>query len=437
MTSNPSAVCHPPSAFDQRHRRRVVITGIGPVAACGVGLHDFWAGSLAQKSLIRRVTAFDTSLYKASSCGVVPDWNPLRFFPPHRLKRLDRYAQFAVASALLALEDATLPWAKDRMQDRVGVSFGSALGGIANAETEHTRFLEKGPRGVHQTLGLQVFGGSGHANIAIECGFRGPGITNCNSCASGVVAVGEALRYIRDGMADVMIAGGAEAPLSPLTFGAFDFIHTMSRFSGEPAHLACRPFDAERDGFVMGEGACSLVLEEFGHATARGAHIYAEVLGYALNNDAYHMTSPHPDGYSVTRCMTDALANAGVAPEQIDYINPHASSTQLNDANEIACIKRVFGDHARKLCMSGTKPYTAHPFGASGALETAICALAIDRDFLPPTLNHQTTDPACDLDIIPNAGRHQRIDYALNNAFGFGGINSAIVLGRPAPQTRD
>jgi 3-oxoacyl-[acyl-carrier-protein] synthase II len=411
-------------------RRRVVITGIGPIAICGTGLQDFWAGILAQKSPIRRVTEFDTSRFKASCCGDIPDWNSARFFPPHRLKRLDRYAQFAVASALLALDDAKLPWSHERPQDRTGVSFGSALGGIANAEAEHTRFLEKGPRAVHQTLGLQVFGGSGHANIAIECGFRGPGITNCNSCASGVVAVGEALRYIRDGLADVMIAGGAEAPISPLTFGAFDFIHTMSRFAGEPAHLACRPFDRERDGFVMGEGGASLVLEELGHATARGAHIYAEVLGYSLNNDAHHMTSPHPDGESVTRCMRDALADAGVAPAQVGYINAHASSTQLNDANEIACVKRVFGEHARGLAISGTKPYTAHPLGATGAMETAICALAIDRGFIPPTLNHHTPDPACDLDIVPNEGRHQRVDHAMNNAFGFGGINSSIVLGR-------
>jgi 3-oxoacyl-[acyl-carrier-protein] synthase II len=423
-----SAICHLPS--DSRARRRVVITGIGPVAACGIGRETFWAGILAQKSPIRHVTEFDTSQFKASCCGAVDGWDPAQFFSPHRRKRLDRYAQFAVASALLALDDAKLPWSREHPQDRIGVSFGSALGGISNAEAEHTHFLEKGPRAVHQTLGLQVFGGSGHANIAIECGFRGPSITNCNSCASGVVAVGEALRYIRDGLADVMIAGGAEAPLSPLTFGAFDFIHTMSRFAGEPAALACRPFDHERDGFVMGEGGCSLVVEEYEHAVARGAHIYAEVLGYALNNDAHHMTSPSPDGDMVAKCMATALADAGVEPSQIGYINAHASSTHLNDANEVACIKRVFGSHARALAVSGTKPYTAHPFGASGALEAAICALVIDRGFIPPTLNHRTSDPACDLDIVPNEGRHQRVDFVLNNAFGFGGINSSIVLKR-------
>src|SRR5450432_3452213 len=246
-----------PSTSDFRHlpkRRRVVITGLGPITCIGTGRDDFWRGILAEKSGITRITSFDTSELRARNGGEIRDWNPAHFFPPHRLKRLDRYAQFAVASALLALEDAGLAWSRDRPQQRIGVSFGTALGGIANAEAEHVRFLHKGTNGVNQTLALQVFGGSAHSNIAIECGFRGVGTTNSNSCASGTVAVGEAMRYIRDGMADVMVAGGAEAPLSPLTFGAFDFIRTMSRWAGDPP-LACKPFDLNRDGFVMGEGA--------------------------------------------------------------------------------------------------------------------------------------------------------------------------------------
>jgi len=241
--------------------------------------------------------------------------------------------------------------------------------------------------------------------------------------------VGEALRYIRDGMADVMIAGGAEAPLSPLTYGAFDFIKTMSRWQGDPS-LACRPFDKLRDGFVMGEGGASLVIEELEHARRRGAHIYAEVLGYALNNEAYHMTSPLPGGEAVSQCMRDALRDAGIEPAQVDYINAHASSTQMNDANESACIRGVFGDHANHLAVSGTKAYTAHPLGATGAIEAALCALAIERDYIPPTLNWQDADPACDLDIVPNHGRPHRLDYVMSNAFGFGGINSCAVLGR-------
>ena len=414
-------------------RRRAVITGIGPITCIGTGLDAFWRGILAQKSGVSRITSFDTNEYHAHNGGEIRDWDPKVFFPPHRLKRLDRYAQFSVASALLALEDAGISWSKERPVARTGVSFGTALGGISNAETEHMRFLHKGTRGVNQTLALQVFGGSAHSNIAIQCGFRGVGTTNSNSCASGTVAVGEALRYIRDNMADVMVAGAAESPLSPLTYSAFDMIKTMSRHDGDP-RIACRPFDLERDGFVMGEGGASLIIEEYKHAKKRGAHIYAEVLGYSLNNEAFHMTSPLPGGESVVECMQNALADAGVSADQIDYINAHASSTQLNDANENACIKTVFGDHARKHAISGTKAYTAHPLGATGAIETAICALAIDRGFIPPTLNWKTPDPACDLDIVPNEGRHQPVRYALNNSFGFGGINSCLVLGKVAAE---
>jgi 3-oxoacyl-[acyl-carrier-protein] synthase II len=227
----------------------------------------------------------------------------------------------------------------------------------------------------------------------------------------------------------VIVAGGAEAPLSPLTFAAFDLIKTMSRHEGDPP-LACRPFDLERDGFVMGEGAASLIVEEYEHAKNRGAHIYAELLGYSLNNEAHHMTTPLPGGEAVCDCMSAALEDARLAPEQVDYINAHASGTQLNDANETACIKTVFGAHARKLAVSGTKPYTAHPLGATGAIEAAICALAIDRGFIPPTLHWRTPDPACDLDVVPNTVRKQALNNVMSNAFGFGGINSCIVLGR-------
>ncbi|MEI9893938.1 MAG: beta-ketoacyl-[acyl-carrier-protein] synthase family protein [Chthoniobacter sp.] len=412
-------------------RRRVVITGLGPITCIGTGREAFWQSIRAGRSGITRVTAFDTSEIKAHCGGEIADWDPARFFPPHRLKRLDRYAQFSVASSLLALEDAGFEWSRERPTHRVGVSFGTALGGIANAEHEHQLFLKKGARGVNPTLALQVFGGSAHSNIAIECGFRGPGTTNSNSCASGVIAVGEAMRYIRDGMADAMVAGGSEAPLSPLTFGAFDFIKTMSRWAGDPP-LACKPFDLERDGFVMGEGAAALVLEEYGHAQKRGARIYAEVLGYSLNNEAYHMTTPLPSGEAVIACLRDALADAQVAPESVDYINAHASGTQLNDANECMAIKAVFGDHAARLMVSGTKAYTGHPLGATGAIEAAICALALHEGFVPPTLHHRTPDPACDLDVVPNVGREQPVRIALNNAFGFGGINSVLVLGRVA-----
>src|SRR3954452_5306963 len=254
-------------------KRRAVITGIGPITCIGTGREEFWSGLRAEKSGIRTISSFDTSQFNAHCAGEIVDWIPENHFPPHRLKRLDRYAQFAVASAKMALDDAGLPYSQQSPQHRVGVSFGTALGGVANAEYQHAHFLKKGTRGVNQTLALQVFGGSAHSNIAIEFGFRGVGTTNSNSCASGTVAVGEALRYIRDDFADVIVAGGAEAPLSPRTFGAFAIIKTMSQHTGDPAE-ACRPFDALRDGFVMGEGAASLVIEELEHARARGAHIY-------------------------------------------------------------------------------------------------------------------------------------------------------------------
>ncbi len=410
-------------------KRRAVITGLGPITAIGIGREEFWNGLRAEKSGVGTVTMFDSSIFNAHCAAEIPAWAPEKFFPPHRLKRLDRYAQFSVGSAQLALEDAGIKWSKEEPQHRVGVSFGTALGGIANAESEHAHFLKKGSRAVNQTLALQVFGGSAHTNIAIEFGFRGAGTTNSNSCASGTIAVGEALRYIRDDFADVIVAGGAESPLSQLTYGAFAFIKTMSQHAGDPAE-ACRPFDRLRDGFVMGEGAASLVVEELEHARARGAHIYAEVLGYSLNNDAFHMTSPLPSGESCIRAIRETLADAALSPNDIDYINAHASSTQLNDSTETMAIKEVFGAHAAAIPVSGTKPFTGHPLGATGAIEAAICALAIDRDWVPPTLNWENPDPACDLDVVPQHGREAKLDYVLSNSFGFGGINACIVLGR-------
>jgi 3-oxoacyl-[acyl-carrier-protein] synthase II len=405
--------------------RRVVITGLGPITAIGVGKKAFWEGMTSGKSGIGPVTRFDPNLFNARSAAEINDWEPEKFFPSQRLKRLDRYAQFAVGSAKLALEDSGLSFSPEDPQARVGVSFGTALGGVSNAEKQHVSFVHGGPKSVHQTIALQVFGGSAHCNIAIEFGLRGVGTTNSNSCASGNVAIGEGYRYIRDGWADVVVAGGAEAPLSPLSFGAFAFIRTMSRC--EPS-VACRPFDRNRDGFVMGEGAASLILEEYDHAKARGAHVYGEVVGYSLNNDAYHMTSPLPSGDSCIRAMEDALNAAQINPDQIDYISGHASSTQLNDANECACVKKVFGSEATKIPVSGTKAFYGHPLGASAAIEAAVCLLAMQHDFVPPTLNYETSDPACDLDVVPNQPRQKAINYALSNAFGFGGINSCVVF---------
>src|SRR5437763_3405831 len=409
-------------------RRRVVITGIGPITCVGHGRENFWNGILAEKSGINEIASFDPSAFRVRCAGEIRDWDPEAFFSPHRLKRLDRYAQFAVASAKLALDDAQFEYSREEPQHRVGVSFGTALGGVCKAEDQYIRYLKKGARGVQPTLAVQVFGGSAHSNIAIDFGFRGVGTTNSNSCASGTVSVGEALRYIRDDFADVVVAGGAEAPLTTITIGAFDIIRTMSRC--DDPQLACRPFDKLRYGFVMGEGAAALILEELEHARARGAKIYAEVLGYSLNNDAFHMTTPLPSGDSCIRAMRDALADAQVAPEQIDYVNAHASSTQLNDSAETMSSKEVLGDRARKIPVSGTKGYHAHPLGATGAIEAALCALALDRQWVPPTINYQNPDPSCDLDFVPNHRRSAELNYVMSNSFGFGGINASIVLGR-------
>jgi 3-oxoacyl-[acyl-carrier-protein] synthase II len=409
-------------------RKRVVITGLGPVTCIGKGVEGFWKGILAEKTGISPISGFDVSGFGVRVAGQINDWDPEEFFPPHRLKRLDRYAQFSVASAKLALDDAGIEYSHDKPNDRIGVSFGTALGGVCKAEEQFIRFLKKGARGVQPTLAVQVFGGSAHSNIAIDFGLRGVGTTNSNSCASGTVSVGEALRYIRDDFVDVVVAGGAEAPLTTITIGAFDIIKTMSR-NTDP-QTASRPFDKLRNGFVMGEGAASLILEEFEHARARGAKIYAEVLGYSLNNDAFHMTTPLPTGASCIRAMRDALADARVQPEQIDYVNAHASSTQLNDTAETMSIKEVLGERAKQIPVSGTKGYHAHPLGATGAIEAAICALALDRQWVPPTINYQNPDPACDLDVVPNHGREAKLNYIMSNSFGFGGINACIVLGR-------
>src|SRR5690349_13902662 len=410
------------------NRRRVVITGLGPITCIGKGVESFWNGIRGEKTGIVNIENLEVSQFAVRVAGQMNDWNPEEFFTPQRLKRLDRYAQFAVASAKLALDDAGLIYSKEKPNDRIGVSFGTALGGVCKAEEQYVRFLKKGPRGVQPTLAVQVFGGSAHSNIAIDYGFRGVGTTNSNSCASGTVSVGEGVRYIRDNFADVVIAGGAEAPLTTITVGAFDIIKTMSR--NEDPQTASRPFDKMRDGFVMGEGAASLILEEYEHARARGAKIYAEVLGYSLNNDAFHMTTPLPTGDSCIRAMRDALADAQLSPDQIDYVNAHASSTQLNDSAETSSIKTVFGERARCIPVSGTKGYYAHPLGATGAIEAALCALSLDRQWIAPTINYQNPDPACDLDVVPNHGRAAALNYVMSNSFGFGGINACVILGK-------
>jgi 3-oxoacyl-[acyl-carrier-protein] synthase II len=306
---------------------------------------------------------------------------------------------------------------------------GTALGGIGYAEHQLAVYLQRGLREVDATLALAVFGGAASCNIAIDLGVMGPNSTNAMSCASGTIAIGDAFRQIRDGYADVMIAGGSEAPLAPLCFGAFALIRAMSTRNEDP-EKASRPFDKDRDGFVMGEGAAVLILEEYDRAVARGAKIYAEIAGYGTTNDAHHMTAPRPDGSQAARAMRLALADANVTGDEIDYVNAHGSSTPLNDTTETAAIKQVLGDRAYRIPISGTKGYYGHALGASGAIETAICALAMEQEWLPPTVNLQVADKACDLNFLPGTGRKERVEHILTNSFGFGGINAALVLRR-------
>ena len=411
---------------DRLRARRVAITGIGPMTPIGNGVDGLWDGVRRGESAVRRITRFDPSPF-ASHVGAEVAFEPLDFMTPKMAHRLDRFSQLALACAQMALADARLAPAEAAAAG-LGIYTGSALGGIAFGEEQHEIFVKRGIRATSPLVALSVFGGASSANISIEMGFTGPSIANANSCASGLIALGEAARLIRDGRAEVMLAGGVEAPLAPLTFGAFSVIRVLTSRNDDPA-TASRPFDAGRDGFVMAEGGAMLLLEEYERAVGRGAHVYAELLGYATTNDAHHMTAPRPDGTQAARAMREALDDAGLAPVDIGYVNAHGSSTVLNDTTECKAIRLALGDHADRVAVSGTKGLHAHALGATGAIETAICALALERGHLPGTANLQTKDPVCDLDIIPPGGRDERVSALLTNSFGFGGINASLVLG--------
>ncbi len=409
-------------------KRRVVITGIGAITPIGNGVDGLWRGLRREKSAVASITRFDPGAFRSHNAAEVNDFDAADFLEKKRAKRLDRYGHFSVAASQMAIEDAGLDLAKED-KDLIGSTMGSALGGLQFAESQLDVYLREGVRAVDPMLALCVFGGAASCNIAIELGVTGPNSTNSMSCASGTIAIGEGFRLIRDGYADVMVSGGAEAPLAPLCFGAFSIIRAMSTRNDDPSS-ASRPFDRDRDGFVMGEGAAVLILEEYERAVSRGAKIYAEVAGYGSTNDAYHMTAPRPDGLQAARSMKNALRDANVAPGEIGYVNAHGSSTPLNDPTETKAIKDVFGELAYTIPVSGTKGYYGHALGASGAIEAAISALAIDREWLPPTVNLAVADDACDLNFLPGAGRSDRVEHILTNSFGFGGINAALVLRR-------
>ena len=408
--------------------RRVVVTGIGCVTPIGTAVDGLWRGLQARRSAVRTISRFDPTPFRSRIAAEIPDFRPQDFLDARRARRYDRFSQLAVVAAGLALADAELVLERED-RERVGAMMGSALGGVAYAEQQAGVYASEGLRGLDPTLALSVFGGASSCNIAIEFGLSGPNSTNAMSCASGTIAVGDAFHAIRDGRAEVMLAGGAEAPLAPLCFGAFAIIRAMSTRNDEPG-AASRPFDAGRDGFVMGEGAAVLVLEERGRALARGAPVVAEVLGAAVTNDAFHMTVPRPDGSQAARCLTLAMADAHVRPGDVDHVNAHGSSTPLNDKTETLAFKSAFGAHASRLAVSGTKGYYGHPLGASGAIEAAVTALALAREWLPPTLNLTVRDPDCDLDYVAGDGAPRQAEVAVSNSFGFGGINAAIVMRR-------
>ncbi|HEX6559795.1 MAG TPA: beta-ketoacyl-ACP synthase II [Longimicrobiales bacterium] len=410
-------------------QNRVAITGIGPITAVGTGKENFWTGLRNERSPVRRITRFDATPWRSRIAAEVDDFDATRYMDPKEARRYDRFTQFSVAAARMALDDAGLdPATLDG--DRVAVQMGSALGGTANAEAQVANMNAGGIRAVDPRVALTTFCGAASCSIAIEFGFTGPNSTNAMSCASGTIAVGEAWRLIRDGLADVAIAGGVEAPLAPLCFGAFAIIRAMSTRNDDPER-ACRPFDRGRDGFIMGEGACGLVLERYDLAVARGARIYAEVVGYANTNDAHHMTAPRPDGAQAARAMKMALQIAEIAVDDVAYVNPHGSSTPLNDATESLAIKQVFGERAFRIPISGTKPYHAHALGASGAIEAAVCCLAMERGWVPPNLNFEAGDEVCDLAYVQAGGQMLNPSVCLSNSFGFGGINACLVLAAP------
>jgi 3-oxoacyl-[acyl-carrier-protein] synthase II len=416
-----------------KHDRRAWITGIGVVTAIGTGRDAFRAGLRRGCSPIRRITRFDPSAFRSQVAAEIDDFDPLDFMPAKTARQLDRFSQFGLVAGQLALADAGLvpgePGAAER--ERIGIYLGSALGGIAYAETQHERYLDRGIRSVAPNLALAVFGGAAPANLGIALDVRGPILSTANSCASGAVAIGEAVAAIRRGDVDAAVAGGVEVPLSPLAFGAFDIIRALSDGHNDAPSAAARPFDAGRDGFVMGEGAALFVIEEASVAAARGATPYAEILGYGATSDAYHMVQPRPDGREAGRAASIALADGDVRPDEIDYVNAHASSTPIGDVAEARALTLALGDRARSVPVSGTKALYGHPLGASGAIEAAIVSLSFRDGWAPPSVNLEMPDAevAALLPCLLRTPLEAPLRRVLSTSFGFGGLNAALVFG--------
>jgi len=406
--------------------KRVVVTGLGAISSLGHNVDDFWANLLAGKCGIDRVTLFDAKDYTCQIGAEVRDWDVNQHMDPKEARRNDRYTHFGFCAARQAVSDAKLDMTKED-PDRVGVLIGSGIGGMLTIETQHKNLLEKGPRKVSPFMIPALISNMVGGLVAIDLGARGPNFGVVSACATATHAIGEALRMIRGGEADVMVCGGAEAAITPLAYAGFCSMKAMSTNNAAP-QKASRPFDLNRDGFIMGEGAGILVLESLEHALARGARIYCELAGYAATCDAHHITSPDPEGKGLSLAMSRALNDARVRPDEIDYINAHGTSTPYNDKFETLAIKKVFGEHARKLAISSTKSMTGHLLGAAGGIEAVISVKTIQTGEIAPTINLETPDPECDLDYVPNVKRSADVRTVLSDNLGFGGQNAALVF---------
>ena len=406
----------------------MVVTGVGLVTALGTGTEETWKGLCEGRSGVSLISRFDTDQFSTKIAAEVRDFDPLRWFEKRDLKKMDSFIHYAVAAADYAMQQSGLTITTG-LAERTGVFIGSGIGGFTVIEREHQAFLEGGPRKISPFFIPSSIINLAAGQVSIRFGARGPNSAPCTACSSGAHAVGDAYRVIARGDADVMICGGSEAAVTPMGVGGFAAMRALSTRNEEP-HRASRPFDRDRDGFVVGEGAGVLILEDIELAKKRGAHIIAELVGYGMSGDAYHITLPPDDGNGAHRVMLNAITDAGVEFAEVDYINAHGTSTLPNDRIETMAIKRLFGDHAQKLAVSSTKSMIGHLLGAAGAVEAGITSLAVERGIIPPTINYETPDPDCDLDYVPNKARRGKIRYALSNSFGFGGTNAALLFKR-------
>ena len=407
-------------------KKRVVVTGMGVISPIGNDIASFWNGLLEGKSGVDYITQFDTSDYSVKIAAEVKNFNPEDFIEKKEIRRLDRFTQFAIAASQMALADSKLA-INDENAERVGVYIGSGIGGLKTIEEQHNVLLEKGPKRISPFFIPMLISNMASGQVSILTGAKGPNSAPVSACATGTHAIGDAYLMIERGDADVMITGGTEATITPLAVGGFASMRALSTRNEEPTR-ASRPFERDRDGFVMGEGCGVLILESLEHALERGAQIYAEVIGYGATGDAHHLTAPAPGGEGAARAMKIAIKRANIQPEEVDYINAHGTSTDLNDKFETMAIKGAFGEHAYKLLVSSTKSVTGHLLGAAGAVEGIAIALALKNGIIPPTINYENADPDCDLDYVPNKARKQNIKVALSNSLGFGGHNATIVM---------